>query len=73
MNRSLYMTLLWLITTIVSSWASLNIPAERVAELAEEFERAIPGSVQWLYNWAREESIIDQLNMVVQQVDVTIK
>ena len=66
MNRSLYMTLLWLITTIVSSWASLNIPAERVAELAEEFERAIPGSVQWLYNWAREESIIDQLNMVVE-------
>ncbi len=43
------MTIFPFLFIIVDASATLNISTARVTDLAEDFEREIPGSVDWLY------------------------
>ena len=63
------MTIFPFLFIIVGAFATLNISTARVGELAEDFEREIPGSVDWLYKWARDEIIMDQLHAIVETGD----
>ena len=55
----------WPFCLIIATNSTFYISQERAAELAEDFESEIPGSVDWLYRWAIDEQILDELHAVV--------
>ena len=57
--------LFWFFCFSVGVNGSLNLSPERATQLAQDFEQELPGSVDWLYRWAMDEYIVDELHAVV--------